>query len=198
MRVASTSSRSPRTLSTGKGARRTSKRSSSACKLGKPWTIALRCNVISVLFSVTTEATPSEVLLVTSNVSWGSLWLDTHTWMQQNLIGNARPRECVRGADSDAAFRRKWDGELELLCPRSSACQVPLRLGSPVRTGSVCSERHRRVSWKCGSAIDRLDVIVHYSLFVAEHDEPNDPGSILWSDDCSLQNDSRQSVCWNH
>ena len=39
---------------------------------------------------------------------------------------------------------------------------------------------------------------MHYSLFVAEHDERDDPGSKLWSDEGSLQDDSRQSVCWNH
>ena len=39
---------------------------------------------------------------------------------------------------------------------------------------------------------------MHYSLFVAEHDERNDPGSKLWSVEGSLQDDSRQSVYWNH
>ena len=33
-----------------------------------------------------------------------------------------------------------------------------------------------QVFWKCGSAIDRRNVIVHCSLFVVEHDERNDPG----------------------
>ena len=29
---------------------------------------------------------------------------------------------------------------------------------------------------KCGSGVDRLEVIVHCSLFVVKHDERNDPG----------------------